>query len=393
MPDKSRSRRWFLIHSWMALPIWFFVLFVCVTGTLAVVSEEIVWLTHPEARATKPSDAAVLMSYDQMIEKMKQASPGLIVQSIRPHNETHFATTMQVSYSDGRLAEVYVNPYTGLIQGESAAFNFKKFTRALHGWLLVPFSNGYSWGWYVVSFLGVLLTGSVVTGVVVYKRFWRGFFKAPRLAHGARVFWGDFHRLAGLWSMGFVALIAVTATWFLVQAVLSDHHIEFPDPPASQLMTDNDIPKTPAGSYPQPLNPDQAIHLVSKRIPGFQPGYINLPRHAYDYLDIGGQGKVPFIYQSVSMNPYTGAIAISRLMRDRPTLEVLVKMMRPLHTGDFGGLWIKLIWCFFGILLSLMVLSGLLIWSKRTVKATASLLNRSARRRRSIAPPVLDETR
>ncbi|WP_341963806.1 PepSY domain-containing protein [Pseudomonas sp. RC10] len=178
MPDKSRSRRWFLIHSWMALPIWFFVLFVCVTGTLAVVSEEIVWLTHPEARATKPSDTAVLMSYDQMIEKMKQASPGLIVQSIRPHNEPHFAATMQVSYSDGRLAEVYVNPYTGLIQGESPAFNFKKFTRALHGWLLVPFSNGYSWGWYAVSFLGVLLMGSVVTGVVVYKRFWRGFFQS-----------------------------------------------------------------------------------------------------------------------------------------------------------------------------------------------------------------------
>ncbi|WP_341963804.1 PepSY-associated TM helix domain-containing protein [Pseudomonas sp. RC10] len=201
------------------------------------------------------------------------------------------------------------------------------------------------------------------------------------------MFWGDFHRLAGLWSMGFVALIAITATWFLVQAVLSDHHIEFPDPPASTLMTDNDVPQTPAGSYPQPLSPDQAIHLVSKRIPGFQPGYINLPRHAYDYLDIGGQGKVPFIYQSVSMNPYTGAIAISRLMRDRPPLEVLAKMMRPLHTGDFGGLWIKLIWCFFGILLSLMVLSGLLIWSKRTVKATASLLNRSALRRPSIAPP------
>ncbi|WP_324281431.1 hypothetical protein ROK39_12050, partial [Pseudomonas aeruginosa] len=22
---------------------------------------------------------------------------------------------------------------------------------ALHGWWLVPFNNGYSWGWYLVS--------------------------------------------------------------------------------------------------------------------------------------------------------------------------------------------------------------------------------------------------
>jgi uncharacterized iron-regulated membrane protein len=387
MPDKSRSKLWFLIHSWLALPIWFFVLFVCVTGTLAVVSEEIVWLTHPEARATKPSSTAVPMGYDQMIQKMKQSAPGLIVQSIRPHNESHFATTMQVSYSDGRSAEVYVNPYTGVIQGERPAFNFKKFTRALHGWLLIPFSNGYSWGWYAVSFLGLLLMGSVITGVVVYKRFWRGFFKAPRLAHGARVFWGDFHRLAGLWSSGFIALMAITATWFLVQAALSDNHIEFPSQPASTLMTDQDIPMMAAGSYPDPLSPDQAIHIVSKSIPGFQPSYINLPRHAYDYLEVGGQGQIPFIYQSASINPYSGATATSSFTSNRSALEVAVKTMRPLHTGDFGGLWIKLIWCFFGLLLSLMVLSGLLIWSKRTAKATASLLNRIGRHPTAIGEP------
>ena len=42
--------------------------------------------------------------------------------------------------------------------------------------------------------------------------------------------------------------------------------------------------------------------------------------------------------------------------------------MRPLHTGDFGGIWVKLIWFVFGLLLSMMVLSGLLIWSKRTAQ-------------------------
>ncbi|MNE79264.1 hypothetical protein D3C80_1757300 [compost metagenome] len=57
--------------------------------------------------------------------------------------------------------------------------------------------------------------------------------------------------------------------------------------------------------------------------------------------------------------------------------------MRPLHTGDFGGIWIKLIWCFFGLLLSMMVLSGLLIWSKRTALATLNALKREARKDRS----------
>lgn len=66
-------------------------------------------------------------------------------------------------------------------------------------------------------------------------------------------------------------------------------------------------------------------------------------------------------------------------MSDRNKLEFVTESMRPLHTGDFGGIWIKLIWAFFGLLLSMMVLSGLLIWSKRTALATLNALKRESR--------------
>ena len=59
--------------------------------------------------------------------------------------------------------------------------------------------------------------------------------------------------------------------------------------------------------------------------------------------------------------------------------------MRPLHTGDFGGLWVKMIWFFFGLVLSMMVLSGLLIWTKRTAQATAKVIKRPARARNAEA--------
>jgi uncharacterized iron-regulated membrane protein len=71
-----------------------------------------------------------------------------------------------------------------------------------------------------------------------------------------------------------------------------------------------------------------------------------------------------------------------RLLTDRSALEFVTESMRPLHTGDFGGLWIKLIWFFFGLVLSMMVLSGLLIWTKRTALATANALKRSESARR-----------
>lgn len=188
---KSRSKLWFLVHSWLALPIWFFVLIVCVTGTLAVVSQEIVWLANPDIRASKPSEDARMLSFDQVIAAIKREEPQVIVQSIIRPDETHFALSVDLSYPDGRSVEAYVNPYTGAIQGISPAFDFKQFTRALHGWWLVPFTNGFSWGWYLVSALGLPLLASLVTGLVVYKRFWKGFLRPTlRIRHGARIFWG-----------------------------------------------------------------------------------------------------------------------------------------------------------------------------------------------------------
>lgn len=191
MSKKSRSRLWFLVHSWLALPIWFFVLIVCLTGTLAVVSQEIVWLANPEIRASKPSDSAEPLSYSQVLTSINQARPELKVESIERPDESHFALTVDVSHPDGSSAALYVNPYTGAIQGKSPHFDFRQFTRALHGWWLMPFDNGYSWGWYLVSLLGLPMLASLVTGLVVYKRFWKGFFRPRlRISQGARIFWG-----------------------------------------------------------------------------------------------------------------------------------------------------------------------------------------------------------
>ena len=102
MSKKSRSKIWFLVHSWLALPIWFFVLIVCVTGTLAVVSQEIVWLANPSMRASQPSDDAPLLSYQQVLDAIHKAEPQTVVESISRPDESHFALDVQVSYPDGR---------------------------------------------------------------------------------------------------------------------------------------------------------------------------------------------------------------------------------------------------------------------------------------------------
>lgn len=376
---KSKSKLWFLVHSWLALPIWFFVLIVCFTGMLAVVSQEIVWLANPDVRASKPSDDAQRLSFQQILDAMHKAEPEMAVRRLVQPDGSHFALTANVTNPDGTTPTLYVNPYTGAIQGKVPDFNFEAFTRALHGWWLVPFTNGFSWGWYLVSLLGLPMLASLVTGLVVYKKFWKGFFKPLRTGHGSRIFWGDVHRLAGVWSIWFIAVISITGIWFLIQAILSDNHITISTEPVVPVISREDVPQTADGSPAPRIDLDEAARIATTAIPGLDISFVMMPATSYSHVSMGGRGWYPLMYQTAAVNPYTRTVDSKFLLEDRSPLEFVTESMRPLHTGDFGGLAIKLVWFFFGLVLTLMVLSGLLIWTKRTAQATAAALKRSER--------------
>ena len=231
-----------------------------------------------------------------------------------------------------------------------------------------------------MSLLGLPMLASLITGLVVYKRFWRGFLRPTlRIRQGARIFWGDFHRLSGIWSIWFIAVISITGIWFLIRAILADAHISISSEGLPTLIPRDQIPLVQPGQPVPRVTMDQAVATATETIPGFDVSFVMFAPDAYTPMEVGGRGWYPLMFQTAELNPYTGELVGSRLLADRTPLEFVTESMRPLHTGDFGGIWVKMIWFFFGLLLSMMVLSGLLIWSKRTVIATAKALKRKPR--------------
>ncbi|VTQ02167.1 peptidase [Pseudomonas aeruginosa] len=147
-----------------------------------------------------------------------------------------------------------------------------------------------------------------------------------------------------------------------------------------------DVPRAAPGQKVPYIELDEAVRLVTGRIPSLEASAVFLPGNAYSPMFVAGRGWYPLMFQSAALNPYTGKIETTRLLSDRTPLQFVTESMRPLHTGDFGGIWVKLIWFVFGLLLSMMVLSGLLIWSKRTAQATAALVKRGKRPARQPKP-------
>src|SRR5690606_19683727 len=71
---KLSNRFWFVLHGWLSLPIWLVFCFVCLTGTIAVFSHELTWLTNSAARANNPDNVPAL-SAAVLVEKVQQAYP------------------------------------------------------------------------------------------------------------------------------------------------------------------------------------------------------------------------------------------------------------------------------------------------------------------------------
>ncbi|MGB3865630.1 MAG: PepSY-associated TM helix domain-containing protein [Xanthobacteraceae bacterium] len=377
----SGARVWFVVHGWLALPIWAFLFVVCLTGSIATVSQEIVWLANPAVRANAPTADARLLGYDDILVAVERQEPGARVRFISRPVKSIFALTVAVTRPDGGSARLYVNPYTGNIQGERG-FDFSNFIRALHGWLLMPFSDGFPIGWYAVSALAIPLLGSLITGIVVYKRFWRVYLRPRlRLGKGRRIFWGDLHRLAGAWSIPFIAIMAVTASWFLVQAILSDNHITISTAGVPPVVARGDVPVVARGAPAPRITLEQAAEAVRAQLPDLEPSFVQLPGSAYRHIRVGGRGNYPLIFETVDVNPYNGKVERARRVSDRSALELVTSSMRPLHTGDFAGVWLKLVYLVFGLLLTTLIFSGMMVWTKRTAVETVKLVRERASRR------------
>lgn len=361
----GNRRLWFRVHGWLSLPVWALFAFVCLTGTIAVVSHEITWLTNPAARAANPHGLPA-KPLPELVDAVQRAVPDGEIGQVMVL-EPYLVTAISVSSPDMLNAIAYVNPYTGAVQAVEQGLTFIGFMRELHGWLLFPWQHSYSIGYYLVCAMSLVLLGALVTGLVVYRRFWHAYTR-PRVRSdkGARVLFGDLHRQAGAWSLWFLAIMGLTGFWYLVQAVLWHNGIDVWEDTAPISMAA--VPLT-SGDAPEPIPLAQALTQAHKSLPSIDPAWVAFPEHNRDYYSVAGRGET-FLFDRYSyrvfVNPWDGSVVETRTPASMNALQVVAHLADPLHYGTFGGLWTKAIWFLFGCVLTGMSLTGFLIWSKRT---------------------------
>lgn len=347
---KPRRLAWRL-HGLFGVKLSLFLAFVCLTGTVATVSHEIEWLLMPEVRASAHTGEP---DWGRMWEAARRAHPEGWVRGVEPYDRSdsrYFAKAAPVALAGGREVTVLVDPATSRVTGELRGTTFHSFMRGLHYYLFTP----GDWGFYLVTALGFVLAGSLVTGLLVYKCFWRGLAKRPRMRRGMRTWMGDVHRLAGVWSIPFVALIALTGMWYLAERAGADW--ETPTPQARALRVQPDAKTVNAW-----------VATAQKAMPGLQVTGVSLPWSDGEPVTVQGEWRAWLVRERTNaafIDPVTGELLGLRVAHELPATERWVHTADPVHFGNFAGVAGKVVWALFGLALTGLAVSGAVINGRR----------------------------
>lgn len=360
----------YIFHGWLGLNFGLALFVICLSGTFAVVSHEIDWLLNPALRVTPQSTR---VSYGEMFRAVREAYPDAPVRSAWAPEGSRFACEFWVAGPSGGNRRVYVDPYTGRVQGEAPWFNTQRFFRDFHR----RFFWHPWWGIWLVAVFGFVLFAASATGLAFYKRWWAKLFTL-RWGKGGRQLWSDLHRLVGVWTLLFSLLIAGTGIWYFVEIPLSwtVKPDRLPELPTSGIAdAERDAERLPVDAW---------VQAAQEAIPELEVGTIWFPAKPAAAVRIEGQATAWLVRDranKVLVDPYSGEAFYQQRAEEMHPYWRWVDMADPLHFGDFAGLASKLIWFALGLLMSLLMPTGAYLWTRRatqTAGATDARLRKAA---------------
>jgi uncharacterized iron-regulated membrane protein len=363
-PRKTLYKKIYAIHAWVGLMVALFILLVRATGTLTAFNPEIDWLLTPALRVEPTVGAA---SLDGILDEVSRNNPDYVLKSIDLQHGKRWAHVVRVQRAGAVPAdgEVFVDPYTGKVQGERFGLAPGEVIKRFHTNLWLNFAGG-KWGLIgrmLVGLLGFTLVVLSITGFIIYRSKFRGLFRI-RLRHGRRTFFSDFHKVLGIWTIGFNLIMGSTATVFAIKD-------------SSHFFGEGKGERGGAGKMAKPKTPeaagftsglDKAIASAEHAVPGMAVQRVSIPQNANEAAKVFGsvsEAMVP--QQKVSLEVKAGDGSVGKISDGRHSSagEKFINVLKPLHFaeltegyGVFAEYGLKILWVLLGLSPGLLSLSG-----------------------------------
>ncbi len=365
--DRKYLKKLYNLHAWLGFQLAIVMFIVLLTGTIATVSNEIDWLIFDEMRATSATrdntnDGAysVTPQWSNLYKAATDYAPDAKIKSISTMGSDYFTYRVRAQFEDGKDRFIQVDQFTNVAKGDIPLLTVQRFFRDLHRYLFMPNYLGLP----TVTFFAFILAISLYTGLKT-TRNWKTAILRLRLNQGPRILLSDLHKVLGLWGIWFVIVIVFTSWWYLFEfgAAVAGNRFE-PAPPK--------LEQTVSEDYGKPMTVTQfseAVEVAQSAIEDWKITSVQFPNSPTGTLRFKGVGSNPLLRDrahKVDIDPVTLDIIAVQSPKNMSWANYINEYADPLHFGYFGGLATKLIWFVFGLGLTGLSVTGVMMTWKRT---------------------------
>jgi uncharacterized iron-regulated membrane protein len=233
--------------------------------------------------------------------------------------------------------------------------------RVIHD-LHVSFMAGHKITSLAATSFSFVLAAFLVSGIVTYRRFWRGFFRLPSNNLGPRGWWGGLHRLFAVWLLPFLIIISITGMYYFADnlGLVKVRQISN----AGMMPRESALPKGfDGGSLDIAVTVAQetvsGLHIHMVRAPG-------LPRESIVVMGSDGAALMGPESSRIVVDPSNLKILDVITTKNIGMVGWITNIVESLHYGTWGGLVSQWLWVVFGTLATGLSLAGVMVYASRS---------------------------
>lgn len=384
-----KARRLLTIwHRWFGLGAALWLLLLALTGSAIAFHDEIDRALNPALRRVAPAGPA--LSLDRIAAAIERQEPNTTLDYImlptRPDDAIlGFVAPRRALGQAGAPGHVfrqyYVDPYRGSILGTRIFGEFGLDARRLMPFLYqlhMDLMLGGLGKWLLGLVALLWIIDHLISVAISFprRRAWMDSFMLRWRAGGYRLRF-DLHRAIGLWLFPVTLVLALTGlsvTW----TETFDHAVSAVSPTSGFPI--DDLPVLPAPLYSPVVSIDSAVAIAERRA-GSRVNAISLhPDKGVYWLRLFDRRDLDQIGQRWVVVDYrTGRVLQDRHVTEGSNGDAFTAWLFPLHNGAALGLPGRILIALSGVLLSVVVVTGLTIWTRKQYARRASAGRGSAR--------------
>jgi uncharacterized iron-regulated membrane protein len=360
-PRKTTLRRWiFYVHFYGGIVAGLLLSLVGITGSVITFAPELRILEVPGAATVVPTGQTV--TFEKLWQTVREARPHdsfvTLNVGLGPAKGLNFRTE---SPRKERI-HTYIDQYTGKILYQDNYHNrLLQKIYDLHSDLLLGITGRTINAWFAI-----LLSIISITGLLLWwrgRKLWHLGFLYKFRGNWKRQSW-DIHNLGGVCFLAPLVLLACTGVYYsyrdvyaIVAAFVTQGPATIAAPPAS-LSTANRRPL------------DAILSSAEQAMPECKPTIISFPKKSDESFSVRFRCASDPYHVGLSyvyVDPPTAKVLGVDRFRSAPLGVRLVRLITPVHYGDVGGLFTRILWVVVGVVPGILFVTGLLLWWSRSL--------------------------